>query len=925
MDAPKTPKTNQKLLEDENIAVDADLILQYKENIQPLASGRRAAALAGSLTTTPKQKDTRLTAERAQLEEEAELAIDNDDDPLAAWIRYVEWTVDNYPQGVSVESGLLELLERATRSFASDPRYKNDMRYLRLWIQYASYVDHPVKIYSYLNVNEIGTAYALFYEEYCNALELCGRRTEALEMYDIGIARRAYPLARLQARKRDFSVRMMSGPLDPEEPSSHSASQHERKVLGERKSSSSSHQRSETRTPSSARGNGQARSQSNNRGNFQIYADDDDQNGGGNAWPDLETRDTHRKENYRSAIPAQGQVLSQSPQDAPLTPRVRVYVDEGVNEPKTPARSNKDDGLGTLSSKKPGLDTLKRDPLRNHTQVRSEPESEPEPRPEPASRDRLGEISNSKGTVVSKTESSKGKAKSKSSKSLPSVKPNERLEINVSLLTLSDGTEIHPLERRARDSGLADKKWPEPSPEQMALRHGDEDLFSPRPDDHHVRVDFEATRSGGFGNTYTNMSKDATVTINTKEALMAVYGMYNSPTKSLTGGKIFIDPASSSAPTPMPVTAPRDENAGTVQRTPFQPFFDDATPAASKISSENQRTPALGFPSKGLSTGKRTLSLKQVLQPVTSFPEEDEEEGYEPVTPAPLRHAKPLATITPFVDEEPATVRDTLPVQSTSPPTRPYQRPGPREENDLFSVSVKTSQAFEPYRDEEEEDTAADEGDEETPWDGEEAAVPDTEEEEMYEEEGEEYDEDEVYPQEGARWAPALTPITERTYEHTGNWTTPLHVRDMSVIDTPFSAARAKREAERLAAEIRGEAEAIEEEDEGEEAASQSFIEAGDVPPAVPIICDPYTKKMTAQPIENLRVPANHRDLRPKTCGQLEKLQKFVNPKARKSASSTSRRGAEDTYSLTLDGDEYEIHRKLGEGGFGAVFLADDV
>lgn len=171
MDEPKTPRSTAYDLEEDDNVVDADLILQHKENIQPLAKGRRAAALA----STPKHKDTRLAAERAQLEEEVELSMENDDDPLASWIRYVDWTVDTYPQGVSAESGLLELLERATRSFAQDPRYKNDMRYLKLWIQYASCVDHPVKIFAYLNTNEIGTAYTLFYEEYCNALERSGR------------------------------------------------------------------------------------------------------------------------------------------------------------------------------------------------------------------------------------------------------------------------------------------------------------------------------------------------------------------------------------------------------------------------------------------------------------------------------------------------------------------------------------------------------------------------------------------------------------------------------------------------------------------------------------------------------------------------------------------------------------------------------
>src|ERR1700761_8809433 len=131
MDAPKTPRMNEASFDDDENAVDADLILQHKENIQPLASGRRAAALAG-LSATPKHKDTRLATERAQLEEDVRFAMDEDDDPLNAWLRYVDWTVENYPQGVSAESGLLELLERATRELAHDPRYKNDMRYLKL-------------------------------------------------------------------------------------------------------------------------------------------------------------------------------------------------------------------------------------------------------------------------------------------------------------------------------------------------------------------------------------------------------------------------------------------------------------------------------------------------------------------------------------------------------------------------------------------------------------------------------------------------------------------------------------------------------------------------------------------------------------------------------------------------------------------------
>ena len=156
--------------------VDADIILEHKENIKPLASGRRAAALA--VVFTPKSKEdrsARLVADKMKYTKECDDALHNDDDPLAAFVRFVDWTVDNYPQGECVESGLLELLELATRTFADSPFYQNDMRYLKLWILYASIVDHPAKIYAYLSANEIGSGYSLFYEEYCNALERAGQ------------------------------------------------------------------------------------------------------------------------------------------------------------------------------------------------------------------------------------------------------------------------------------------------------------------------------------------------------------------------------------------------------------------------------------------------------------------------------------------------------------------------------------------------------------------------------------------------------------------------------------------------------------------------------------------------------------------------------------------------------------------------------
>jgi checkpoint serine/threonine-protein kinase len=235
------------------------------------------------------------------------------------------------------------------------------------------------------------------------------------------------------------------------------------------------------------------------------------------------------------------------------------------DDPKTPARPNKDDVVFTLSSKKPGIDTLKRDPLRNHTM------------PPPSVQDSVSSLlpkepgHQSSGKLSASPSSLQFGAKPKTSKSLPTVKPNERLQIDISLLILPDGTEIHPLERRARDFGVADKKWPSPGPE-LAPTGANPSSSIFQSGDIEARVDFEGTKPMTISNTnFTNMTRDATVTINTKEALMAVYGMYNSPTKSIGSDKAFaamMDPRNADVPTPMPATAnaAHDENAGTAKK-----------------------------------------------------------------------------------------------------------------------------------------------------------------------------------------------------------------------------------------------------------------------------------------------------------------------------------------------------------------------
>ncbi|TFY76495.1 hypothetical protein EWM64_g7517, partial [Hericium alpestre] len=163
--------------DDQLVIVDGDVLEAAKENIQPLASGRRATTLSAVLSTPHAQRESKLASTRNRLRINVEIAMeDEDDDPLEAYSRLVYWTVENYPQGHSAESGLLELLEEATRVLRDhkDGAGRGDLRYLKLWALYASYVEKPIIIFRYLLANDIGTKWALLYEEFAMVLERNG-------------------------------------------------------------------------------------------------------------------------------------------------------------------------------------------------------------------------------------------------------------------------------------------------------------------------------------------------------------------------------------------------------------------------------------------------------------------------------------------------------------------------------------------------------------------------------------------------------------------------------------------------------------------------------------------------------------------------------------------------------------------------------
>jgi checkpoint serine/threonine-protein kinase len=177
MASPSTPATTRQNPIDptKTPIIDGTLLEVHKENIAPTREGRSAAALSQIFSVSRVQRANDLAASHAYYKRLISDAQDDDEDPLDAYVQYVKWTVDNYPCGRSTESGLLKLLEEATRKFKDDPMYQTDVRYCKLWRQYATHVEQPERIYGFMLANDIGTALAWVYEEYAIALERNGK------------------------------------------------------------------------------------------------------------------------------------------------------------------------------------------------------------------------------------------------------------------------------------------------------------------------------------------------------------------------------------------------------------------------------------------------------------------------------------------------------------------------------------------------------------------------------------------------------------------------------------------------------------------------------------------------------------------------------------------------------------------------------
>ena len=225
--------------------MDAHDIEVVKENFRPLKAGRTdlSGTVRRGLSSRPEDDITSTEWER-QIVAEASSA-----DPLAVWKRCVHRFVSfflcthagrfcnntistsltltsppipshsRYVSWLEASSSsntkpVLDLLERATRTFVSDARYRNDARYVELWIAYADLLPEPADVFKFMHSNHIGEDVALFYMAWAWVAETANNFVLADKIFERGTARRAAPTDRLAPRYAQFQRRMYRRSID---------------------------------------------------------------------------------------------------------------------------------------------------------------------------------------------------------------------------------------------------------------------------------------------------------------------------------------------------------------------------------------------------------------------------------------------------------------------------------------------------------------------------------------------------------------------------------------------------------------------------------------------------------------------------------------------------------------------------------------
>ncbi|KAL9648087.1 hypothetical protein ABK040_007454 [Willaertia magna] len=158
----------------------------------------------------------KLLQERKQFEKRLK-NLTNHLDPLSVWIEYISWIESNFPS-LGKDSEYTTTLQSCTKFILTNTslleRYKEDERYLKIWLKYSDQCKDPLDVFSFLDQKNIGLSHSDFYIQWATLLEDRGDLKAADNVLDQGLHRGAQPLKKLETFHTSVKARFMKSILN---------------------------------------------------------------------------------------------------------------------------------------------------------------------------------------------------------------------------------------------------------------------------------------------------------------------------------------------------------------------------------------------------------------------------------------------------------------------------------------------------------------------------------------------------------------------------------------------------------------------------------------------------------------------------------------------------------------------------------------
>ncbi|KAG9453591.1 hypothetical protein H6P81_006495 [Aristolochia fimbriata] len=137
----------------------------------------------------------------------AEIKAYSGNDPLLPWLHGIKKMRESLPPQLLKEK-LPRFLQKCACTFEDDGRYRNDSRYLRVWIQLMDFVEDPKGLLKRMEANQIGLKRALFYQAYALYYEKLKRFEMSEQVYHLGVQNLAEPVGDLHKSYEQFLRRV---------------------------------------------------------------------------------------------------------------------------------------------------------------------------------------------------------------------------------------------------------------------------------------------------------------------------------------------------------------------------------------------------------------------------------------------------------------------------------------------------------------------------------------------------------------------------------------------------------------------------------------------------------------------------------------------------------------------------------------------